>query len=224
MNLEIKEYYDTLAQTYDTNRFENSYGKFIDAQERIFLSSRLKNCNSSKILDLGCGTGRLLNFANYGVDVSRNMIEIAKSKFPDKEILEGSVTSIPFVNNSLDCIFCFHVIMHLDKETTKKFLLEAHEKLSNNGRLIFDFPSKKRRKLLNFKSENWHGANNFSLEEIHQLTKTNWNIKTKRGILFLPIQRFPSFLRQFMLKMDTFLCKTFLKEYASYIVIELEKK
>lgn len=224
MNLEIKEYYDTLAQSYDTNRFENSYGKFIDTQERIFLNRQLRISNTSKTLDLGCGTGRLLNFANYGVDVSQNMIAIAKSKFPDKEILEGSVTSIPFGNNSLDCIFCFHVIMHLDKTTTTEFLTETHNKLIDKGRLIFDFPSQKRRKLLNFKSENWHGANSFSLEQIHQLTKNNWNIKTKRGILFLPIQRFPDFLRPFMLKIDTFLCKTFLKEYASYLVIELEKK
>jgi ubiquinone/menaquinone biosynthesis C-methylase UbiE len=224
MNLEIKEYYDNLAPSYDNSRFENSYGKFIDSQERLFLSNCLKNINSNQILDLGCGTGRLLEFANYGVDFSQNMLEISKSKFPEKEILEGTVTSIPFINNSLDCIFCFHVIMHLDNETTTEFLSETHEKLTNNGRLIFDFPSKKRRKLLNFKSENWHGANNYSLDEIKKMTKNNWNIKARQGILFLPIQRFPVFLRPFMLKIDTLLCKSFLKEYASYLVIELQKK
>jgi ubiquinone/menaquinone biosynthesis C-methylase UbiE len=224
MNLEIKEYYNNLAPSYDTNRFENSYGKFIDSQERLFLTNSLKNIKSKQILDLGCGTGRLLEFANYGVDFSTNMIAIAKSKFPNKEIVEGAVTSIPYTPNSFDYIFCFHVIMHLDYETTKEFLSETHQKLAYNGRLIFDFPSKKRRELLNFKSENWHGANNFSLDEIKKLTKNNWNIKTRQGILFLPIQRFPVFLRPFMLKVDTFLCKTFLKEYASYIVIELQKK
>lgn len=224
MNLEIKEYYDNLASSYDTNRFENSYGKFIDSQERLFLTNCLKNINSNQILDLGCGTGRLLEFAKYGVDFSKNMIAIAKSKFPNKEITEGTVTSIPFTSNSLDCIYCFHVIMHLDKEITLDFILESRDKLTNEGRLIFDFPSKKRRKLLNFKSKNWHGANHFSLDEIISMTKQNWNIKTKRGILFLPIQRFPVFLRPLMLKIDTLLCKSFLKEYASYLVIELQKK
>lgn len=224
MNLEIKEYYDRLAKSYDTNRFENSYGQFIDKQEKLFLRNRLKNIKSNQILDLGSGTGRLLEFAKYGVDFSQNMLEVSKSKFPDKEILEGTVTSIPLPNNSLDCIYCFHVIMHLDNETTTGFLSETHHKLTNNGRLIFDFPSKKRRKLLNFKSENWHGANNYSFEEIIKLTENNWNIQTKQGILFLPIQRFPVFLRSFMLKIDTFLCKSFLKEYASYLVIELQKK
>ena len=224
MNLEIKNYYDNLAQSYDSNRFENSYGKFIDTQERLFLTNSLKGIKSNQILDLGCGTGRLLEFANYGVDFSKNMLEISKSKFPDKELLEGTVTSIPLTNNSLDCVFCFHVIMHLDNETTTEFLSETHQKLGNNGRLIFDFPSKKRRKLLNFKSKNWHGANNFSFEEIKRITKNDWNIQTKQGILFLPIQRFPVFLRPFMLKIDTLLCKSFLKEYASYLVIELQKR
>ncbi len=224
MNLEIKKYYDNLAQSYDSNRFENSYGKFINTQERLFLTNSLKNIKSNQILDLGCGTGRLLEFANYGVDFSKNMLEVSKSKFPNKEILEGTVTSIPLPNNSLDCIYCFHVIMHLDKETTSGFLSETHHKLTNNGRLIFDFPSKKRRKLLNFKSENWHGANSYSFEEIKKMTENNWNIHKKQGILFLPIQRFPVFLRPFMLKIDTLLCQSFLKEYASYLVIELQKK
>ena len=41
MNLEIKKYYDTLAQSYDSDRFENSYGKFIDTQERLYLKECL---------------------------------------------------------------------------------------------------------------------------------------------------------------------------------------
>lgn len=33
---QIHQYYNDLAKTYDENRFENSYGKYIDGQEKYF--------------------------------------------------------------------------------------------------------------------------------------------------------------------------------------------
>ncbi|MGH2667247.1 class I SAM-dependent methyltransferase [Flavobacterium sp.] len=224
MNEEIKQYYNDLASSYDSNRFENSYGKYIDNQERVFLKDFLSKITAGKILDLGCGTGRFLDFANFGVDISPNMIEIAKSKFPEKEIKEGSVSAIPFQDYFFDAIFSLHVIMHLNKEITEAFLEESHKKLNANGTLIFDFPSKKRRRTTQYNAGNWHAANQFSIEEILQMTKTNWILKKYHGILFIPIHRLPSSIRSFFIKIDNFLCRSFLKEYASYVIIELEKK
>ena len=224
MNPEIKRYYNDLAATYDSNRFHNSYGKYIDHQERLFLHAFLSPRSSGKILDLGCGTGRFLDIANFGVDISPNMIEIAKSKFPDKEIKEGSVSGIPFQDGFFDTIFSMHVIMHLNKEITEAFLDESHKKLNTEGRLIFDFPSKKRRGVTNSDAGNWHAANHFSMEEIINMTGSNWVLKNYRGILFIPIHRLPASIRSFFIKIDSLLCRSFLKEYASYIIIELEKK
>ena len=224
MNSEIVSYYDKLASTYDENRFANSYGKFIDKQENLFLSKLIKKNNFKNVLDLGCGTGRLLHFANFGVDPSENMISVSKEKFPEKIILKGSVTEIPFENETFNLIFSFHVLMHLDKQTTSNFLNESFDKLMSNGKLVFDFPSKKRRKLLNFKSKNWHGANDFSIEELKIMSSKKYKIISTNGILFLPIQRFPKFSRAFFTKIDSFFCNSFLKQYSSYIIIELQKK
>lgn len=220
---EIKKYYDDLAENYDNNRFENSYGKYIDVQERTFFKSRIIKTENSKILDLGCGTGRFLDFANFGVDISPNMIAESKLKFPNIESREGSVTEIPFEDNFFKTIFSLHVIMHLNSKITLDFLNESHKKLQDNGRLIFDFPSKKRRKLMNFKSQNWHAANSFSINEIKKIIHEKWILNKFQGILFLPIHRFPKFSRPFFIKLDTLLCKSFLKEYASYCIIELKK-
>ena len=220
---EIKKYYDELASIYDNNRFENSYGKYVDLQERAFFKSRITKTENSKILDLGCGTGRFLSFANFGVDISPNMIAESKLKFPNIEFSEGSVSNIPFENNFFETIFSMHVIMHLNCEITKDFLDESHKKLQENGRLIFDFPSKKRRNLFKYKSNNWHGANSFSIDEINLIIHRKWKMTKLQGILFLPIHRFPKFSRAFFVKIDTLLCKSFLKEYASYCIIELKK-
>src|SRR5690349_16290517 len=133
MNPEIKQYYNDLATTYDSNRFDNSYGKYIDYQERLLFSSWLSTGSLTRVLDLGCGTGRFLDMAGFGVDLSPNMVAVAKSKFPEKEIKEGSLTHIPFEDGFFDVIFSMHVIMHLNKEITEYFLTESHKKLNAKG-------------------------------------------------------------------------------------------
>lgn len=224
MNNEIKKYYDDLATTYDENRFGNSYGEFIDKQEKAFLSQCFSKVENLKVLDLGCGTGRLIEFANFGVDVSSNMLEVAKNKFPNKEFRVGSVSSIPFENDFFDFIFSFHVIMHLDKASTLEFLNESKLKLRKKGRLVFDFPSKKRRLLTNYKTNGWHGSNHFSLSEIEKMLGDDWQLKNVRGVLFLPVHRIPYNFRKLFLKLDNLLCASFLKEFASYLIIEIERK
>lgn len=220
---EIKKYYDELAPTYDQNRFGNSYGTYIDSQERAYMKRNLPHFDSSSILDLGCGTGRFLNLASHGADISPKMIEVAKSKFPDKEIKVGSVSEIPYPDAFFDVIFSFHVLMHLDKTSVNDFFEESHQKLKKEGRLIFDLPSTKRRRLFKYKNKGWHGSNDFSIKDIEELIKSDWKIKRYEGILFFPIHRFSSPTRPLLQKIDTFFCKTILKEYSSYLIIELEK-
>ena len=93
--------------------------------------------------------------------------------------------------------------------------------MKKNGRIIFDVPSKKRRKLLNFKSNEWHGAYSTSIADL----KLNHRFKVNRtfGLLFFPIHRFPKFMRNFLVKIDLFIANSFLKEYSSYLIIEIKK-
>lgn len=107
----IQKYYDQLASTYDENRFSNTYGRYIDAQERNFLTYFFhKHKRLNKTLDLGCGTGRLLDYATSGVDFSEEMLSQAKAKYPYKNLTVGNITDIPFENESLDCIFHFMLL------------------------------------------------------------------------------------------------------------------
>ena len=149
----IISYYNDIAKIYDEDRFNNSYGKFVDTQERKILNKLLTNKNDI-VLDLACGSGRLLDYANLGVDASVEMVKIAKEKFPDKKIVVSDAELTTFENNSIDTIISFHFFMHLNKEKIKNILLECNRILKPNGKIIFDIPSKKRRNLLKFKSEN----------------------------------------------------------------------
>ena len=68
-----------------------------------------------KILDLGCGTGALLkeikelNIAEqlFGIDISPNMLEIAKNKLGnDATLILGDSERLPFEDSSFDAIVC----------------------------------------------------------------------------------------------------------------------
>lgn len=219
---EIVNYYDRLAKIYDTDRFDNSYGKFIDRQERTILN-KLLTTNNEIILDLACGSGRFMDYANYGSDASKEMVKISQQKFPNKKIYLSDAEKTPFENNSIDTIISFHFFMHLSKEKIEKILQECDRILTKNGRIIFDIPSSKRRKLINYKSKDWHGGFSLTNQELKKLN-SNFELKKSFGILFIPIHRFPKKLRQSFVKLDNLLSNSFLKEYSSYQIIEFVKK
>lgn len=222
MKEKILKYYDNLAPTYDENRFENSYGKYIDAQERHFLEAFFKKNIFSKILDLGCGTGRLLNFATHGLDFSAGMLKVAQEKFPEKLLKVGEISNMQ-IEEKFDCVFSFHVIMHQTKSETQLFLKECNNKLDEKGVLIFDYSTKSRSKAENGEN-NWHAKNTFSDLEISDLVKSDWKIIDKKGVLFFPIHQISKGFRNFFLPFDIFLCNTFFRKWASYNIVVLEKK
>lgn len=102
-----------------------------------------RNLDGKKILDVGCGTGNLLeyirtlykNFDYTGVDILEHMIDRAR-----KKKLEGRFLCIdlfknnPFPKQSFDVIFSSG-IFNLNLGNNKKFLLDAvkvFEQLSRN--------------------------------------------------------------------------------------------
>jgi len=143
-NNPVKSYYDRIAKEYDKSRFDNTNGRFIDKQERRFLDKIIKSKNT---LNLGCGTGRFMEYCSTGYDISEEMIKEAKEKFPDKDFFAGHASSTPFLDIQFEAVICFHVIMHLDKITTEEIFKEVYRILKPNGLFIFDYPSAERRKL-----------------------------------------------------------------------------
>ncbi|MCH8330220.1 MAG: methyltransferase domain-containing protein, partial [Bacteroidetes bacterium] len=106
----VLEYYDKLAEDYDRSRFNNSYGQFIHQEETRILETTLAGINRDSILDIGCGTGRFSAYASNGVDISPQMIKVAKQKYPDHnyQVSDGGV--IDFHDGKFQAAFCFHVL------------------------------------------------------------------------------------------------------------------
>jgi hypothetical protein len=95
MDRNIVEYYDRLALCYDVERLGHAYGRFLDAQERAIISRLLPRC-SGAILELGCGTDRLTDFATVGSDASLASVGLAARRFPEKSFVGADALALSF--------------------------------------------------------------------------------------------------------------------------------
>ncbi|MBR5656059.1 MAG: class I SAM-dependent methyltransferase [Prevotella sp.] len=220
----VVEYYDSIAKDYDDSRFNNSYGQFIDFQERRTLNRLISIKESSLRLEMACGTGRLTNYATHGLDASAEMMSLASQRHPDVEFKQASATETDFEDSMFDVVYTFHLLMHLDEDTIQQIFDEANRILKPGGRFIFDIPSKKRRNLLHHKQATWHGATGFDCKDVNRLARNNFELRSIHGMMMLPVHKLPRSVRKPLQKFDYLLANGWLKNYSSYLIYELQKR
>jgi ubiquinone/menaquinone biosynthesis C-methylase UbiE len=219
----IRQYYDELAAAYDADRFGNSYGQYLHAQEQGIMQAWLRGIAAQTTLDMGCGTGRFLQYARHGVDFSGQMLTQAQGKFPDHPLVQASITRIPFADQTFRAAFSLHVFFHLDKSVIRQAIREAHRILQPGGILIVDFPSIARRRLVNYRKDGWHGNTALSIDEIRQYADGLFVLEKQQGVMLFPVHRIPRNLRRPMRWLDTLLCRTFLRRWSSYCFVCLRR-
>ena len=223
MKTEIIKYYDALADTYDTDRFSNSYGDYIHHQELRVLHKYLSKDSIHENLDLACGTGRFLDFADYGMDISSEMVRVSQKKFPDKKITVGDAEGSGFEDEYFENVISLHLFMHLDLKSFKSIQKEVARISKPSAQFIFDIPSERRRRLFGYKAPSWHGGNQISYRTLKKEIKEDWEIVNFHGIAFFPIHRIPKRMRKFFVSLDSFLCNSIFKEYSSHLIFILKK-
>lgn len=113
---EIRAFADRMADKRDSWIDLNAFYYEADYRYMRFLVPE-----GQRILDLGCGTGRLLNELRpsygIGVDLSPRMIEVAKESHPDLEFHVGDVESPEFLSTlkgPFDAIILSDTFGHLE--------------------------------------------------------------------------------------------------------------
>lgn len=109
----IREHFDGIARYYDGYKKRNS---FYYRNLRKLLSRLIPR--NKIVLEIGCGTGDLLASVNprrgYGIDISTQMINLARGKYSHNKKLNFSTKSIgEFKNRHLDFVFMSDVIEHI---------------------------------------------------------------------------------------------------------------
>ena len=99
--------------------------------------------NPKKVLDLGCGIGRLaIPLAKKGhfvtaIDYSKNTIQKLKRKKIDflTAIQTNILSPLPF-GKKFDIILIFGVIVHINEEDLSRLMWNAFKHLKHNGKLL----------------------------------------------------------------------------------------
>lgn len=98
-----------------------------------------------RILDLGCGEGRignmLFNKVDVGLDLHIDELKEAKGGGTYKNVIAASATNMPFKNGVFDIVFSNSVIEHI--KGIEQVLSETSRILRNQGLFIFTVPSHK---------------------------------------------------------------------------------
>ena len=121
------------------NKIAESYAKeFSEPSDHIddFLKLIPKN---GKILDVGCGVGVDANYIQskgfevVGIDLSEEMLKLAKQKFPYIDFRLMDIRKINFEPNSFDGIFASFSLIHIPKKDIPNILKKFYQILKING-------------------------------------------------------------------------------------------
>lgn len=96
-------------------------------------------CLPGKVLEIGCGVGRLMKPKYYGIDISSKMIDIAKKRHPECVFKLCDGRTIPYEDKTFNSVYCVLVFQHIPFDAVKGYIEEAYRVLKKNGIFRFQF-------------------------------------------------------------------------------------
>jgi ubiquinone/menaquinone biosynthesis C-methylase UbiE len=108
-------YYDSISSGYDELHSEEQNKKLDFILNHFPANFEPKQTDS--LLDVGCGSGISTAFWNCkttGIDPSKNLIALAKKKYPDCEFIVAPAEHIPFKDKEFDFIVSLTAIQNFD--------------------------------------------------------------------------------------------------------------
>ena len=148
MNTEtIKDFFNNFASTWDNEPIADTH----------LINTILDNanvCENIDVLDIGCGTGVMFPFymerntkSITAVDLSPEMVKIAKSKFPQADVICGDAENIAF-DKQFDVIVIYNAFPHFPNP--EKLIENLSKVLKSGGKISIA-----------------HGLSKKELDEIH---------------------------------------------------------
>lgn len=138
--------HDSIANDYDDN-VQNENNPIRNGYKNLMKWVKDKTKESKNLVDLGCGTGNTSNQIEsdkkiYCVDISQNMLDIAKDKLKNNNIIFIKNDLLGFFddfknNKQIDTIVSTYAIHHLTQKEKHILFEKIFDFLPKGGKVIF---------------------------------------------------------------------------------------
>ncbi len=133
--------YDQLGELYSKER--KRFGNWKEVKEFTSLLPQ-----GAKVLDAGCGPGIPISeyldkagFEVIGIDISKNMLSIARENVPGATFKQMNMVSLDFPPESFDGAISCYAIIHNPMETHADIFASFHKILKTGGILLVSVAS-----------------------------------------------------------------------------------
>lgn len=168
------------------------YPKFYDLIQIAATGGYLKKVASSlpkmknpRIIDLGCGTGNLVEYINpkryFGGDINPNFVELARRKYPDRDFQVFDLLKSKFPKDKFDYAVIMNVLHHL----TDKQVLKVFDRIQSWGgaKELIIVESRPRGLIGNFLESLDAGENFRDFEKLKKIILIKWKFKKTRIVM-----------------------------------------
>jgi len=112
--------------------------------EAVALVRYRDDIQGRRVLDLGCGAGRLATYLRpltnqyVGADISEHMLAYCRGHFPELKFQQADMRQLPFADGAFDCVFAvFNLFDAVSHEDRLRVLADVRRVLTPGGLLVF---------------------------------------------------------------------------------------
>jgi SAM-dependent methyltransferase len=145
--------YDTIAADYAAEYDAELAGRALD---RALLAAFAElvpatadgagnGISNGRVADVGCGPDRITAYLHklglpvFGIDLSPQMVALARQTHPDLRFTEGSMTALDLPDGTLGGIVACYSIIHIPTDQLPAVFTEFHRVLAPGGQLLLVF-------------------------------------------------------------------------------------
>jgi SAM-dependent methyltransferase len=137
--------YDTVAVDYERILRDELDAKPLDRAMLAAFAELSRAPGSGPVAELGCGPGRVtahlhaLGVNVFGIDLSPEMITVARRTHPGLRFEEGSMTGLDLKDDTLGGVVAWYSTVHTPPELLPTVFAECHRVLAPGGSMLLAF-------------------------------------------------------------------------------------